>query len=1067
MARRWSCERLCFHGLLPASKKRSFSYVPVSPCLHSPSLFLSSYFSSLHRPISRSSHGARRSEATEPAGEQSDAHAPPENSFLSLLLRSKRTHTRVTATAIDSAAPATPAQFVEHALDSFSFLWKPGNVEYVSAACGGSWKEPECVSSRSSCPSSVSSLPHKGRALFPSSSSCSVRCRGRKFAFSSSRVKHSLQGRTASSRVLCRSSGCGCRRLSSSLFRRLPENTPSTFSSFSSSGLSAETLASPLRCERDVSPLSPFSPSLPSSPASSGAACFPSTSCCFSSLSSSPCAFSASPCSNVADIRLSLRSPVCGFPLSSLYSDSPACNSSAPPLFPRRRLSVSSRLARIVCELESARQQGRCQAEETPESVGFERRQEERADHQTALANSEREEDEREEDEEQRETNDSQEGEKHQEDDRDHVRLMRQKSFFGRRGRHARRRLPLQNRLEGHKSVSTFLPCSEASDASTSSLASSFAALVPRSSSSDSPESSLSSSPVSSSSLSSSSALSSGGTASTRVASTTTEKLRWDVMKSLTEEDVENFPRYEKPFVDFLWCEAKAGNGGKPKKNAVRSRNFRGPGYGGHGGNVILEADQRCGDLLQVEQTLQADNGGDAEGTSRGLHAKDRIVKVPLGTIVRKRVATGRLSSEGRRYKQSLFWFQFLFDKQSLAVAAGGRGGLAPSSFKKKDGRLPEPGERNCLELELRLVNDVALIGAPNSGKTSFAAAVTRYQSKIGSESMQTRRPHIGTLRYVDGVEFKLMDLPAVCPGAHQDKSRGMRILRHLYRSRLLVYVVDVARGASLHPVHLGKTATTTEERLLLTEDQPLSGAEGPACGGVTGQGDPFEDFLYLREEVMKHRKDNEGKKELVIATKCDALHRGSLYHLDSLYHRLRNQFPEIPIVGVSARFGLGLQEAVSTIRQLLGPEDWLVKERRVQMEKSWQEFLLPNRAEEDKALRRLDFFPLPPVNLPANVGASLHPPPPLTMKIVGSHGFSHSHENSPVKQSNPLTAETSAPRLEGECCSAFPHSSSREASGTVALSDYGIMQPSTMAYLSNTPYGTETHTAPDMRTLR
>ncbi|KFH15252.1 GTP-binding protein, partial [Toxoplasma gondii MAS] len=406
---------------------------------------------------------------------------------------------------------------------------------------------------------------------------------------------------------------------------------------------------------------------------------------------------------------------------------------------------------------------------------------------------------------------------------------------------------------------------------------------------------------------------------------------------------------------------------------------------------------------------------------------------VPLGTIVRKRVATGRLSPEGRRYKQSLFWFQFLFNKQSLAVAAGGRGGLAPSSFKKKDGRLPEPGERTFLELELRLLNDVALVGAPNSGKTSFAAAVTRYQSKIGSESMQTRRPHIGTLRYVDGVEFKLMDLPAVCPGAHQDKSRGMRILRHLYRSRLLVYVLDVARGALLHP---GQNTTVTEERLLLTEDHPLTGAEGtsryfaaegrrdalgdsegPACGGVTGQGDPFEDFLYLREEVMKHRKDNEGKKELVIATKCDALHRGSLYHLDSLYYRMRNQFPEIPIVGVSARFGLGLQEAVSTIRQLLGPEDWLVKERRVQMEKSWEEFLLPNRAEEDKALRRLDCFPLPPVNLPANVGASLHPPPPLTMKIVGSHGFSHCHENTPVKESNPLTGETSAPRLEDEWC--------------------------------------------------
>ncbi|PFH33339.1 GTP-binding protein [Besnoitia besnoiti] len=451
----------------------------------------------------------------------------------------------------------------------------------------------------------------------------------------------------------------------------------------------------------------------------------------------------------------------------------------------------------------------------------------------------------------------------------------------------------------------------------------------------------------------------------------------WSVMKSLTEEDVENFPRYEKPFVDFMWCEAKAGNGGKPKQNAVRSRNFRGPGYGGHGGNVILEADIKCHDFLQLEETLRADDGGDGEGTSRGLHAKDKVIKVPLGTIVRKRVPTGRLSREGRRYKESIFW---------------GRGGIAPSTFKKKDGRPPEPGERNSLELELRLLNDVALLGAPNSGKTAFAAAVTRYQSKIGSEGLQTRRPHIGTLRYVDGVEFKLMDLPALCPGAHQDKKRGMRVLRHLYRSRLLVYVIDVARGSS---VHRRPAIKEEKDRLLLTGDTDFQGSpsEGEAgeahYAGVTGQGDPLEDFLYLREEVMKHRKDNEGKKELIIATKCDALHRGSLYHLDSLYYRLRSQYPEIPIVGVSARFGLGLQEAVSTIRQLLGPEDWLVKERRVQMDESWEEFLLPNQAEEDRALRRLDFFPLPPVNLPANVGVSTHPPPSLTTKIVGSHGFS------------------------------------------------------------------------------
>ncbi|PHJ24200.1 gtp-binding protein [Cystoisospora suis] len=496
---------------------------------------------------------------------------------------------------------------------------------------------------------------------------------------------------------------------------------------------------------------------------------------------------------------------------------------------------------------------------------------------------------------------------------------------------------------------------------------------------------------------------------------------RTQVMQSLTEEDVENFPRYEKPFVDFMWCDVKGGNGGKFKKNAVRSRNFRGPGYGGHGGSVILQADVKRFDFLQLEDSLRAADGGNAEGTSRGLHAKDKIVKVPLGTIVRKRVPAGRLSPDGRRYKRSIFWYQLLFDKQTLTVAAGGRGAVAPSSFKKKDGRLEEPGEKNALELELRLVNDLALIGAPSSGKTAFAAAVTRYQSKIGPEGALTRRPHIGSVRYSDGVELKLMDLPSISPGAHLDKKRGMRILRHLYRTRLLVYVIDVARGRSLRFTTWEKSEGNEASLLRSTDREGQEDEEAeqdPEGDFMTGLGDPFEDFLFLREEVMRHNPANEEKKELIIATKCDALHRGALYHLDSLFFRLKNRFPDIPVIGTSARFGLGLQEAVTVIRQLLGPEDWLVKQRRVQMEAPFEDFLLPNKEERDRALQRLPYFPPPTVQLPANVAGSVFPPPPTEMRAVDTLPY---HEpGSGVSARHEGTAEISGGRMVASLQSAI-----------------------------------------------
>ncbi|KAL8274196.1 hypothetical protein Esti_001881 [Eimeria stiedai] len=242
------------------------------------------------------------------------------------------------------------------------------------------------------------------------------------------------------------------------------------------------------------------------------------------------------------------------------------------------------------------------------------------------------------------------------------------------------------------------------------------------------------------------------------------------LVQLLHAEDLKWSARPPPPFCDFLWVEAKGGRGGAPKEGAFRSRALgKGPGYGGHGGSVLLRCSSNVGCLHTVQQRIAAAAGGDAQHTSRGLHASDTIVKVPPGTIVRKRILSGTKSASGRATRVSVFWQQLLEEGQSLLVAAGGRGGIAPPSLKQqKKRRLPEAGEKVHLELELRLVNDVGVVGESAAGKTSLLAALTDYQSRIGPGGFQTRRPQIASLRWADGLTASLLDTPALFLGAHK-----------------------------------------------------------------------------------------------------------------------------------------------------------------------------------------------------------------------------------------------------------------------------------------------------------
>lgn len=357
-----------------------------------------------------------------------------------------------------------------------------------------------------------------------------------------------------------------------------------------------------------------------------------------------------------------------------------------------------------------------------------------------------------------------------------------------------------------------------------------------------------------------------------------------DIMSRIIDGDCESFPLVERDFTDRRQISFHSGRGGDPAPNSVRGQRTNGPAFGGHGGSVILRGSSKIESLsvLSLEDTISASNGGDGEGTSRGVHARDLVVDVPLGTIVRERVKTDRKTPEGRTIFAPRFLYQFLNDGETVTVCEGGKGGVAPLTFKKGDGRRGSQGQKKSIDLELRLINDCALLGLPNTGKTSIISSLTSSLTRIGPEPYSTTRPHLGTLQFKDGILVKLLDLPGIVSGDSKDKSRGMRALRHTYRSKMLLYCIDVS-----------------------------------SCDM-----DPFEQLEILREEARAYDRVNfEDRREVIVATKCDALHKDTLVKLDSLFFRAKARLGDhIPVVGTSARFGLGIKRLVQVIRNTLYP---------------------------------------------------------------------------------------------------------------------------------------------------
>ena len=245
-------------------------------------------------------------------------------------------------------------------------------------------------------------------------------------------------------------------------------------------------------------------------------------------------------------------------------------------------------------------------------------------------------------------------------------------------------------------------------------------------------------------------------------------------------------------FVDEATVRVQAGNGGRGSASFRREKSvpFGGPdgGDGGHGGSVWLRAMDGINTLADFRISrvfkAQSGDGGSANGCT-GRSGEGLFVLVPVGTVVRdadSEELLGDLATVG----------------QELKVAQGGKGGWGNTRFKSSTNRAPRqfgpglPGEKRTLALELKVIADVGLLGLPNAGKSTLIRAVSAARPRVADYPFTTLYPNLGVVYCGEHRSFVMADIPGLIEGAAEGAGLGIRFLKHLQRTRVLLHLVDI-----------------------------------------------------------------------------------------------------------------------------------------------------------------------------------------------------------------------------------------------------------------------------------
>lgn len=243
-------------------------------------------------------------------------------------------------------------------------------------------------------------------------------------------------------------------------------------------------------------------------------------------------------------------------------------------------------------------------------------------------------------------------------------------------------------------------------------------------------------------------------------------------------------------FADYAKIYVTAGIGGDGMAHFRREKYVPkgGPdgGDGGKGGDIVLTGNVQLNTLLDLRyrkfiKAKKGENGGTSRKTGRD--GEPEFLEVPLGTVVYDadtKELLGEITEDGEK----------------LIVAAGGKGGLGNWHFKSAVNQTPQhaqegkPGEEKTIELELKLIADVGLVGFPNAGKSTLLSAISEARPKIADYPFTTLKPNLGVITYSDYRSFVMADIPGIIEDAHEGKGLGLQFLRHIERNNILLFMV-------------------------------------------------------------------------------------------------------------------------------------------------------------------------------------------------------------------------------------------------------------------------------------
>ncbi|QOJ30006.1 MAG: GTPase ObgE [Ignavibacteriales bacterium] len=328
-------------------------------------------------------------------------------------------------------------------------------------------------------------------------------------------------------------------------------------------------------------------------------------------------------------------------------------------------------------------------------------------------------------------------------------------------------------------------------------------------------------------------------------------------------------------FVDYAEVFVKSGDGGD---GAVAFRREKyvpkgGPagGNGGDGGSVYIIADANLSTLLDFRYqkryiARKGDNGANA--LRDGRYGQDIFVKVPVGTVVKDK-DTGETLCD------------FTGAGQKFLAAKGGRGGKGNSNFATAVHQTPryaengKPGEERNLIFELKLIADIGLVGFPNAGKSTLISVISEAKPKIADYPFTTLEPNLGIVRYKDFNSFTVADIPGIIAGAHEGKGLGLQFLRHIERTRILLFLIDAS--------------SETHE----------------------------QDYDTLLNELELYSSSLAAKKKIIAISKCDIIEESEWSKLQQ--KKFRDYDEKVYVISSAA--GFGIQEILDKCWQEISSE--------------------------------------------------------------------------------------------------------------------------------------------------